>query len=29
VPAGRYYIQVYHYSSGGSTQAYHLRVVYQ
>jgi hypothetical protein len=23
--AGRYYIQIYHYSSGGSTEPYHLR----
>jgi hypothetical protein len=29
VPAGRYYIQVYHYSSGGSTRAYHLRIVHE
>jgi predicted secreted protein len=26
---GRYYVQVYHDSPGGSTQPYHLRVVYQ
>ncbi|MBN1889184.1 MAG: hypothetical protein JW850_14420, partial [Thermoflexales bacterium] len=26
---GRYYIQVYHNNSGGSTQLYHLRVVYR
>ena len=29
LPAGRYYIQVYHYSSGGSSQAYHLDVAHQ
>jgi hypothetical protein len=28
MPAGRYYVQVYHHSSGGSTQPYHLRVAY-
>jgi uncharacterized repeat protein (TIGR01451 family) len=28
LPAGWYYIQVYNRSGGGSTQAYHLRVVY-
>jgi hypothetical protein len=27
LPAGRYYIQVYHRSAGGSTQPYHLRFV--
>ena len=26
---GRYYIHVYNYSAGGSTQPYHLRVVYE
>jgi hypothetical protein len=29
LPAGRYYIQVYNWGSGGSSQPYHLRVVYQ
>jgi len=29
LPVGRYYVQIYHYNSGGSTQPYHLRVVYQ
>jgi hypothetical protein len=29
LPTGRYYIQVYHNSTGGSTQAYHLRVSYE
>jgi hypothetical protein len=28
LPAGRYFIQVYHNDSGGSTQPYHLRVDY-
>lgn len=28
VPAGKYYIQVYNYSARGSTQPYHLKVVY-
>ena len=28
LPAGRYYIQVFNYSGGGSTQPYHLRIVY-
>ena len=27
--SGRYYIQVYNYSASGSTQPYHLRVVYE
>jgi hypothetical protein len=26
---GRYYIQVYHFSSGGSTQPYRMRVIYE
>jgi hypothetical protein len=26
---GRYYVQVYHYDSGGSTEPYHLRVAYE
>jgi hypothetical protein len=29
LPPGRYYIQVYHRSSGGSHQPYHLKVVYE
>ena len=29
LPAGRYYIQVFNFGSGGSTQPYHLRAVYQ
>lgn len=28
LPAGRYYLEVYHWDSGGSAQPYHLRVVY-
>ena len=29
LPAGRYYVQVYNASSGGSIQPYHLRVIYE
>jgi PKD repeat protein len=29
LPAGRYYIEVYQWDSGGSSQPYHLRVVYE
>jgi hypothetical protein len=29
LPAGKYYVQVFHRSSGGSTQPYNLRVVYK
>ena len=28
LPAGRYYVQVYHRSSGSSSQAYHLQINY-